>query len=145
MQTVITIEFDDQLRRIKANTPADAIAELREEYEKAGCGSNADLSTLTVHCVTGIYTYPTWDEFAAQFKPVRNHIDTNASYGGMMFETYGDERQFVHAQQPEKVWTVSEDYTGDLTWIIPGFYWINSVGHIVTEYPWKKGQTKFLA
>jgi hypothetical protein len=144
MQTVITIEFDDQLRRIQADTPWEAIADLRNEYAEQGRESD-DLSTLTVHCVTGIYTYPTWDEFAAQFKPFRNHIDTNASYGGMMFETYGDERQFVHAQQPEKVWTVSEDYTGDLTWIIPSFNWINSTGHIVTECPWKKGQAEFLA
>jgi hypothetical protein len=143
MQTVITIEFDDQLRRIKANTPADAIAELREEYEKAGRESD-DLSTLTVTCVTGVDTYPTWDEFEAQFKPVRNHIDTNASFGGHMFQTYGDERQFVHAQQPEKVWTVSEDYTGDLTWIIPGFHWINCLGYVITAYPWRGGQTEFL-
>jgi hypothetical protein len=144
MQTVITIEFDDQSLRIQAATPEDAIAELREEYEGAGHNSDVDLNTLSTQCVTAIDIYPTWDEFEAQFRPVANHLDTNASYGGMMFETYGDERQFVHAQPPEYVWTIAEDYTGDLTWIRPGFFWINCLGHIVTKEPWKKGQAKFL-
>jgi hypothetical protein len=88
--------------------------------------------------------YSTWEEFSEQFKPVGNHIDTNASFGGHKFEPYGDERRFVHAQPPEHVWTIAEDCTGNLTWIRPGFYWINSVGHIVTEYPWREGQSKFL-
>jgi hypothetical protein len=57
MRTVITIEFDGQLRRIQAATPEDAIAELREEYEEAGPESNVDLSVLSVHCVTGVDTY----------------------------------------------------------------------------------------
>ena len=144
MQTVITIEFDDQLRRIQADTPLDAIAELREEFEEAGPESDVDLSTLSVQCVTGVDTYPTWDEFEAQFRPVRNHIDANASFGGQMFETYGDERGFVHAQPPEHVWTIIEDDTGDLTWISPGFHWVNCLGYIVTKEPWQEGQTEFL-
>lgn len=142
MQTVMTIEFDGQLRRIQADTPQDAIAELREEYEEDGRESNVDLSTLSVHCVTGIDTYPTWDEFEEQFEPVTNHIDTNASFGGQMFETYGEERKFVHAQPAENVWTIID--TGDLTLISPGFHLVNRMGYIVTTYPWQEGQTEFL-
>jgi hypothetical protein len=73
-----------------------------------------------------------------------NHLDTNASYGGHMFQTYCDERKFVHAQIREYVWTIAEDYNEDLTWIRAGFYWINSIGHFVTKEPWKKSQTNFL-
>jgi hypothetical protein len=62
-----------------------------------------------------------------------------------MFETYGDEREFVHAQPPENVWTVCEAYTGDLTGISSGFHWINCLGYIITAYPWREGQTDFLA
>ena len=57
MQTVITIEFDGQLRRIKADTPSDAIAELRGEYEEAGRECNVDLSELSVHCLRSIDMY----------------------------------------------------------------------------------------
>lgn len=144
MQTVITIEFDGQLRRIQAATPEDAIAELRAELEEADPDSDVDLKALSTQCVTAIDRYPTWEEFEAQFKPVTNHLDTNASCDGHMFQTYCEERCFVHAQPLEHVWTIAEDCTEDLRWIHPGFYWINSIGHIVTECPWKKGQSKFL-
>lgn len=144
MQKVITIDFNGQMRRVQAATSEIAIADLRGEYAELGHERNVDLSTLTVECVTGIDTYPTWDEFDAQFKPVTNHLDPNASYGGHMFQTYCDERKFAHAQSLEHVWTIAEDYSGDLTWIRPGFYWINSIGHFITAYPWRKGQAKFL-
>lgn len=85
------------MRRIQAATPEYAVAELRDEYAEDVHGSDVDLSTLSVHCVTGIDMYPTWDEFEAQFRPVMNHLDTNASFGGQMFETYGEERGYVHA------------------------------------------------
>jgi hypothetical protein len=104
-----------------------------------------DLSALTIQCVTSVDAYPTWEEFEAQFKPVTNHFDTNASFDGQMFETYGDELKFVHAQPPEHVWTIVEDGTGDLPWIIPDFYFVNRIGYIVTENPWQEDQADFLA
>jgi len=143
MQTVISIEFDGQLRRIQAATPEDAVADLRGEYAEADPDRNVDLNTLTLECVTDIDTYPTWDEFEAQFRPVANHLDTNASYDGMMFETYGDELIFVNARPPENVWTLID--TGDTSWIVPGFHLVNRMGYIVTLNPWQGGQDNFLA
>ena len=36
-----------------------------------------------------------WEQFEADYKPVKNHIDNNASYDGFMFETYGAELEIV--------------------------------------------------
>jgi hypothetical protein len=62
MQTVITIEFDGQLRRIQTATPEEAIAGLRDECEEDGRESGVNLNTLSVHCVTGIDTLVLFDQ-----------------------------------------------------------------------------------
>ena len=38
--------------------------------------------------------YFEWEE---KYKPIQNHIDTNASYSGAMFETFGEEVEYVRA------------------------------------------------
>ena len=51
-------------------------------------------------------TFEQWEE---TYKPIYNHIDSNASFqdesgNGLMFETYGDEVEFVKSQSPDKIW-----------------------------------------
>ena len=78
----------------------------------------------------------TWDTFIQQYKPVKNHIDNNASYDGLMFETYGtelDEVQKAYKNNPETVWTVMAD-TGNID-ITSGFHIVNRLGYIITEVP----------
>jgi len=36
-----------------------------------------------------------FDEWCDTYKPITNHLDSNASFDGAMFETYGDEVEFV--------------------------------------------------
>ena len=49
-----------------------------------------------------------FDEWCDTYKPIINHIDSNASFdngdGGIMFETYGDEVEFVKSQSPANIW-----------------------------------------
>ena len=85
------------------------------------------------------YTLETWME---TFKPIANHLDDNASwqgysetYGadtGVMFETYGDEVEFVLSQPAENVWTYLDDDYGN-TIIIAGYHLAGRIGYFVTE------------
>lgn len=84
--------------------------------------------------------YVSYEEWAKHYKPMKNHIDTNAPYDGFMFETYGAEIEYVLLQvnssaiRRARVWTVVEcgNTTGDL-YIVPGYHLVNRIGYFVTE------------
>ena len=80
----------------------------------------------------------TEDQFFDQFKPIKNHFDANASYDGHMFETYGQEYEFVNEQlkvNPLKVWTLVEGCDDDNLYITEGWHFVNRLGYFVTEVP----------
>ena len=76
------------------------------------------------------------EEWDAKYKPVTNHLDDNASFDGVMFETYGEELDFVRAQPLNKVWTMV-DGDNDEVVIISGYHLVNRIGYFVTENPWE--------
>ena len=80
----------------------------------------------------------TYALFEETYKPVKNHLDDNASYDNTMFETYGDEHQFVldilaNPETSKCVWTIIGD-TG-ATVLSSGYHLVNRLGYIVTEIP----------
>jgi hypothetical protein len=76
----------------------------------------------------------TMEEWEATYKHVTNHIDTNASFDGAMFETYGDEVEFVKSQSPDKIWMFGDGDDGGL-YIWNGWGFVNRLGYFVTEVP----------
>jgi hypothetical protein len=80
----------------------------------------------------------TMDEWEATYKPIINHIDSNASFdngeGGIMFETYGDEVEFVKSQSPANIWMYGSGDDGG-TYIWSGWGFVNRLGYFVTEVP----------
>ncbi len=80
----------------------------------------------------------TEDEWEATYKPIKNHIDDNASWNNTMFETYGEEVEFVNAQPYNKVWTWVDGDEG--TYVINGCHLVNRIGYFVCEVPWLDGQ-----
>ena len=58
----------------------------------------------------------TLDEWAREFRPVKNHLDLDSSFDGEMFETYGDEIDYVISKAD-----------GDRL--------VNRIGHFITEVP----------
>ena len=82
----------------------------------------------------------TFDEWLDTYKPITNHIDTNASFQneegeGIMFETYGDEREFVGKyQESRQVWSYRDDECEGL--ILVSGITHNPIGYFVTEIPW---------
>ena len=80
----------------------------------------------------------TYDLFEETYKPIDNHLDDNASYDNTMFETYGDEHQFVldtlaNPETSKCVWTVIGD--NGATVLASGYHLVNRLGYIITEQP----------
>ena len=75
--------------------------------------------------------YETW---AATFEPMDNHLDSSASYSGKMFETYGDEFEFLKTIDVHRIWTLRSGEGS--TAITAGLGWVNRLGYFVTDKPW---------
>jgi hypothetical protein len=81
----------------------------------------------------------TEDEFDGRFPLVTNHLNPNASWGsgnegGCLFETYGEELEFVRRQDPRTVWTLDAG-DGDDQYLVSGFHFVNRVGYLVSTVP----------
>ena len=81
-----------------------------------------------------------WEE---QFKPIKNHLDDNASWqdengNGIMFETYGNELDFVRGKcepNPRCIWTLMDSEEDDDCVVVEGFHFVNRIGYFITENP----------
>jgi hypothetical protein len=80
------------------------------------------------------------------FKPIPNHLDENASFNdgehGYMFETYGDEVEFVRDHAflfPNTIWTYRDGDDGS-TYISEGMHMINRIGYFITTLPYDDSQ-----
>jgi len=65
------------------------------------------------------------------FKPQQNHLNPNASWGGVMYETFGVEQDYILAQPTQNVWTWVDSDGG--TALVSGFAYVNRLGYFVCE------------
>lgn len=79
----------------------------------------------------------TFDEWLEKYKPVKNHLDENASFDGAMFETYGEELEYVRAQSPDLVWTYS---AGDFDLISNGYSFVDRMGYFIASTPYSESE-----
>lgn len=80
-------------------------------------------------------TQITYEEWLDSYKPTQNHLIKDASYEGMLFETYGEELAYVHAKKDQwLVWTLVEDDDGNNA-IVSGYHYVNQLGYFVCENP----------
>ena len=87
-----------------------------------------------------IFIEMTDDEWFNTYKPIKNHIDTHASFNGTMFETYGEEVEFVKSQNPNCVWMYGDGDDGG-TYLWSGWGFVNRIGYFVTEVPFPDNTT----
>lgn len=78
-----------------------------------------------------VNTIEEWDEF---YKPEKNWLDEEASWGGVLYETHGEEVKYVISQPKNHVWTYVDGDNG--TYLATGFKVCNRIGHLVTDIPW---------
>ena len=83
----------------------------------------------------------TEEQFEEQFTLVENHLDDNASWDGAMFETYGEELEYVQmkARNGNNVWTLVEG-DDDTMYISNGMRLVNRMGYFITREEWE-GET----
>lgn len=85
----------------------------------------------------------TYEEWVDKFRPIQNELSDDASFEGMMFETYGDELDHVLQVARETngllVWTYIDGENG--TYIVEGYRLVNRIGYFVTEREWELGAT----
>ena len=79
----------------------------------------------------------TFDEADEKFRFMVNNYDEYASFNGLMFETYGDEVEYVKSilsSSPDRVWTFGDgDDGGGYIW--NGWSFINRIGYFISEVP----------
>ena len=73
-------------------------------------------------------SYERWLE---KYRPIQNHLNSNSSFDGCMFETYGEELAFVCAQHDRTIWTLL-DCDGEMR-IAEGLHYVNRIGYFITE------------
>lgn len=94
---------------------------------------------------TDVFIEQTFEWWLEEYKPITNHIDSNASFqdedgNGIMFETFGEELEFVKAQDPRCIWTYGDgDDGGGYIW--NGYHYINRIGYFITEVPCPENTT----
>lgn len=79
------------------------------------------------------------NDWLETYKPQKNHLNTNASFDGTMYEIYGEEVAYVVEQPHSKVWTVL-DCDGKLV-ISSGYHRVNRMGYIITEVAYDGTET----
>lgn len=75
-----------------------------------------------------------FEDFLETYKPIPNNIDTNASFDGYMFETYGAEVEFVKKAHPNHIWMYGDGDDGG-SYIWSGWGFVNRLGYFITEVP----------
>jgi hypothetical protein len=74
----------------------------------------------------------TWSEFVNFFKPETNKFSKDPDM--QMYETYGEELEYVQRYDPHYIWTYLETDEGSVT--VEGFHYVNRLGYFITEVPW---------
>lgn len=81
------------------------------------------------------------EEFLERYRPLPNTLDDNASFdlgdGGCLYETYGEELEYVKRQPATHIWTVIEGENSIV--FANGFHRVNRLGYIITAEPWDNG------
>ena len=84
-------------------------------------------------------TQLTEDEFDKQHPLITNHINLNATWAfgdgpGCLFETSGEELDFVRSQAPGTIWTLVDGDDGN-QYVISGYHLVNRIGYLISTIP----------
>jgi hypothetical protein len=85
------------------------------------------------------------DAFDALYPLVQNHLNPGAGWAlgegrGCLFETYGDELDFVRRQDPRTIWTLLDSDDGD-QYLASGYHLVNRIGYLISTVPVPEGVT----
>lgn len=97
-------------------------------------------------------TKVTEENFDDIFKPQINHFQREkqpksvadedlTGFNGQLYETYGEELEYVHelSKTTKKVWTIVEGDDNTMFYCA-GFHYVNRIGFLVCEVEYEDGQ-----
>jgi len=65
--------------------------------------------------------------FINKYNIERNRLDKNASYEGYMYETYGEELEYVRTHYNKQIWTLLDDCET----VLAGCHIVNRFGYFI--------------
>lgn len=80
-----------------------------------------------------VIEYQGWNQWDSKYRPIKNHLVRDPDQ--QMFETYGEELEFVQAQDPRYIWTYLQGDMSDL--ICAGYHFVNRLGYYISSVPWE--------
>ena len=78
-----------------------------------------------------------YDQWEEKYKPINNPFSENN-----LFETFGEEYDFVERVNPLNIWTLVDGEDG--TYIVEGLHYVNRVGYFVTGVPHNNEEIEIL-
>ena len=72
-----------------------------------------------------------FNAWAEKYQPIKNKF---SKHDEIMFETYGEEVEYIQSLDERFVWTSVQGDMSDL--IVAGYAYVNRLGYYVTEIPW---------
>jgi hypothetical protein len=81
----------------------------------------------------------TEDEFDAAYPLITNHLNPNASWAfghrvGCLFETDGEELDFVRSRDRRTIWTLVDGDDGN-QYVLSGYHLVNRIGYLISTVP----------
>ena len=73
-----------------------------------------------------------WNAFVDKYKPINNKF---LKHDDKMYETFGQEVEYIQNHDPKYVWTLVSGDMCDL--VVAGYAYVNRLGYYVTEVPWE--------
>lgn len=64
------------------------------------------------------------------------------SFGGCMYETFGEELDYVKAQPNKRIWTIIDEE--DELFFIAGYHFVNRLGYLITDEEWSDEHETYL-
>jgi hypothetical protein len=77
--------------------------------------------------------YQGWKAWEDKFKPIKNHFRNDPDE--QMFETYGEEVEFVTKADNKYIWTYLQGDMSDL--LVAGYHYVNRLGYYISSIPWE--------
>ena len=96
-------------------------------------GANAPQKGAFFMPINYVYTPKSvFDAWEHKWRPFLNPFDSDADWGGAVFESHGEQLQKVEAQDPRRIWTlIRVGRCGES--LVPGFYPGNALGFLITK------------
>lgn len=64
----------------------------------------------------------------------KGDIENATSFGGCMYETFGEEVEYLKKIPNNRIWTIIDE-DGEM-FIIAGYHFVNRLGYLVTKEEW---------